>query len=133
MSTPPLTAPQLVAAARGQIEEISPVELERRVAAGAVLLDVREPAEFAEGHLAGAANIPRGLLEFRVATHPAMASGASPELALHERPIIVYCRGGGRAALAAQSLQVMGFKAVASLTGGIQGWRDSGRPTVAES
>ena len=133
MSATPLTAPQLVAAARGRIEEISPVEVERRMAAGAVLLDVREPAEFAAAHLAGATNIPRGLLEFRIETHPAMAGGTSPELALHDRPIVVYCRGGGRAALAAQSLQAMGFKAVASLTGGIQGWQASGRPTVTES
>ncbi len=132
MPANPLTAPQLVAAARGRIEEISPAELERRAAAGAVLLDVREPTEFAEGHLAGASNIPRGVLEFRVEAHPAMACATSPELALRDRPVIVYCRSGGRAALAAQSLQGMGFNAVASLAGGIQSWRDSGRPTVAE-
>ena len=130
MSTSPLTAAQLVAATRDKIEEIPAVEVERRVAAGAVLLDVREPEEFAEGHVAGAANIPRGLLEFRVEAHPAMAGVTSPELALRDRPIIVYCRSGGRAALAVKSLQDMGFSAVASLAGGIQGWRDSGRPTV---
>lgn len=132
MSANPLTAPQLVAAARGRIEEISPAELERRVAAGAVLLDVREPAEFAESHLAGAADIPRGVREFKVEAHPALAGVVAPEPALRDCPMIVYCRNGGRAALAAQSLQDMGFNAVASLIGGIQGWYDSGWPVVTE-
>ena len=132
MSANPLTAPQLVAATRGNIEEISPAELERRIAAGAILLDVREPEEFAEGHLTGASNIPRGVLEFRVEAHPAMACVTSPELALRDRPIVIYCRSGGRSALATQSLQNMGFNAVASLAGGIQGWCDSGRPTTTK-
>ena len=133
MPANPLTAPQLVATVRGMIEEISPDELERRVAAGAILLDVREPAEFAEGHVAGATNIPRGVLEFKVEAHPAMIRIAAPELALRDRPVVVYCLSGGRAALAAQSLQGMGFNAVASLAGGIQAWRDSGRATVAKA
>ena len=133
MPANPLTAPQLVATVRGMIEEISPDELERRVAAGAILLDVREPAEFAEGHVAGATNIPRGVLEFKVEAHPAMVCIAAPELALRDRPVVVYCLSGGRAALAAQSLQGIGFNAVASLAGGIQAWRDSGRATVAKA
>lgn len=132
MPTTPLTASQLVAAARARIKEISPAELERRVAAGAVLLDVREPDEFAEGHLAGATNIPRGVLEFKVEAHPALACVTAPELAVRDQPIVVYCRSGGRAALAVQSLQGMGFNAVTSLADGFEGWCTSGRPVVAE-
>ena len=131
MSAHPITAQQLVAAARSGIVEISSVELERCMAWGAVLLDVREPAEFAEGHIAGAASIPRGVLEFQVEAHPSLACVTAAELALRDRQIIVYCRTGGRASLAAQSLERMGFNAVASLTGGILGWQDAGRPLVA--
>lgn len=123
-----LTAHELVAQARAGVEEITAEELLRRVAAGANLLDVREPGEYAEGHIAGAANIPRGVLEFKVEAHPALACRTAPELALRDRPLVVYCLTGGRAALAVESLQRMGFTAVASLAGGIQGWQQAGRP-----
>jgi len=127
MKTPPRTAQQLVDAARRGIEEISADEMQRRLAMGAVLIDVREPAEFADGHIAGAANIPRGVLEFQVQAHPAMNCTTAPELALHDRPVTVYCRMAGRAALAAESVVRMGFSAVASLAGGILGWQQEGR------
>ncbi len=127
MSHAALSAPQLVAAAQANIEEIAAAELERRVAAGAALVDVREPGEFAEAHIAGAANIPRGVLEFQVEAHPALACRTAPELALRERPLVLYCRTGGRAALAAESLQRMGFSAVASLAGGFEAWQAAGR------
>lgn len=127
MARSPMTAPELVAQARAGVEEIDAAELQRRVAAGAALIDVREPAEFAEGHIAAAVNIPRGVLEFQVEAHPALACATAPELALRERPLLIYCRTGGRAALAAESLQRMGFGAVASLAGGILAWQADGR------
>lgn len=120
------TAEDLVRAAKEQIQELSAREVADRLAAGAdfVLIDVRESAEFASGHIPGAVNIPRGVLEFEVAAHPAMANEiTAPELARHERPICVYCRSGGRSAVAAQSLQEMGFTSVTSLAGGLLDWR----------
>lgn len=132
MSTHPFSAEQLVASARDGIEEISATELGQRLTAGAALLDVREPAEFAQGHIAGAVNIPRGVLEFQVEAHPALACTTAPQLALRERQVIVYCLSGGRAALAAQSLGRMGFHHVASLGGGILAWQAEGRATTLE-
>ncbi len=76
-----------------------------------------------QGHIPDAVNIPRGVLEFEVAAHPALANEiTAPELAHHERPICVYCRSGGRSAVAAQSLQEMGFTSVTSLAGGLLDW-----------
>jgi len=116
-----LTANQLVEHARGRIVEIAPHAFAAEDA-GAVLIDVREPAEFATGHLPGAVNIPRGVLEFQVGSHPALAGPP--------RPIVLYCRSGGRAALAALSLSMLGFDGVRSLTGGIMGWTEADLPVV---
>ena len=66
------TASDLVNAARQQIGEVDPAALAREMSAPPVLIDVREPAEFASGHLPGAINIPRGVLEFQVEAHPAL-------------------------------------------------------------
>ncbi len=118
----------LVASARRRIRELTPTHVLAAVAAGAALVDVREPAEFAEGHIAGAANLPRGVLEFQVEAHPALACRTAEPLALRERPLVLYCRTGGRAALAAESLGRMGFSAVSSLAGGVLGWQDAGLP-----
>ena len=116
-----LTADDLVAAARGRIVE---VEAKAFAAApgDAVVLDVREPAEFATGHLAGAVNIPRGVLEFQVDAHPALAR--------KDVPLVLVCRSGGRAALAADSLQAMGFCNVRSIRGGMLAWQQGGLPLV---
>ncbi len=123
------TAEDLVQIAKQQIREITVVELADTLATGQdlVVIDVREAGEFASGHIPGAANIPRGVLEFEVAAHPAMANEiTAPELAHHARPICVYCRTGGRSAVAAQSLQDMGFTSVTSLAGGLLDWTAHG-------
>ena len=117
----PLTASQLAERARGRIVEIAPRAFAAEDA-GAVLIDVREPAEFATGHLPGAINIPRGVLEFQVESHPALVGGP--------RPVVLYCRSGGRAALAALSLSMLGFDEVRSLAGGIMGWTEAGLPII---
>ena len=124
-----LTADDLVAAARGRIVE---VEAKAFAAApgDAVVLDVREPAEFATGHLAGAVNIPRGVLEFQVDAHPALACTTDPALARKDVPLVLVCRSGGRAALAADSLQAMGFSNVRSIRGGMLAWQQAGLPLV---
>lgn len=125
----PVTAADLVAQARSRIREIAPQALHAQLQPG-VLIDVREPAEFQTGHLAGAVNIPRGVLEFQVEAHPAVANVSDPALAHKTRAVVLYCRTGGRAALAALSLQQMGFTEVRSLAGGIDGWIAAGLPVT---
>ncbi len=116
-----LTTSQLVDHARARIVEIAPYAFAAENS-GVVLIDVREPSEFATGHLPGAINIPRGVLEFQIESHPGLA--ALP------RPIVLYCRSGGRSALAALSLSMLGFDEVRSLSGGIMGWTEADLPIV---
>ena len=124
-----VTAAELVAAARAAIREVAPAEcagLQPRP----VLIDVREPGEFREAHLAGAVNLPRGVLEFQVDAHPAMGCTTATALADRRQPVLLYCRSGGLSALAAQSLVAMGFSDVRSIAGGIQAWQQAGLPLV---
>ena len=88
-----------------------------------MLIDVREPAEYVAGHIPGSVNIPRGVLESEVEPGPEMGGLTAPELRDKNRPIYLYCRSGGRSALAADALQSMGFARVASLAGGIIAWK----------
>jgi rhodanese-related sulfurtransferase len=122
----PKTVAELVGEANARVQSISPQDAAAEAALGkAVLLDVREPVEW-EHHIAGAVQVPRGVLEF-------MADPASPR---HKpeldpaRRVIVYCRSGHRAALAAATLKDMGFENVANLTGGISAWQEAGLPTT---
>ena len=83
-----------------------------------VLLDVRTAVEFADGHIAGAINIPHDQLPARI-----------PELSVHkDRDIILYCRSGARAEHAARALQQHGFVRLALLSGHMQSWRAANRP-----
>ena len=119
------TAADLVAAARQRIREVAPLQF-HDAPGDAVVIDVREPAEFETGHVPGAINIPRGLLEFQVDAHPAVATGADPGLPHRDRPFVVYCLSGGRAALSADALRQLGFSDVRSIAGGLNGWREAG-------
>lgn len=84
----------------------------------AFVIDVREPNEFAAGHVLGAKNLPLARLE---------APGA--DLAKKkERPVIVYCDGGDRSAKALATLKKQGFTRVANLSGGIAAWQQAGLP-----
>jgi rhodanese-related sulfurtransferase len=111
--------------ARSQIHEISAGDLvaQQAQAAGSSpatlhLLDVREDHEWALGHIPGAAHLGRGILERDIERLiPAM-----------EAEIVLYCGGGYRSALAARSLQEMGYTRVRSLAGGFRGWQEAGRP-----
>ena len=122
-----MTAADLVADARRQIREIDPGQLVSH-ANGCVLIDVREPAEFDTGHIADAINLPRGVLEFQVDAHAAVANVSDPALSHKQQLIVVYCRTGGRSALAALNLQRMGFSNVRSIAGGITEWAAAGLP-----
>lgn len=119
-----LTMEQIVARARARIREISAEALRAGVEEDAVLIDVREPEEHAADHIPGSVNIPRGVIEAEVEPRPELGGVTAPELQDRHRPIYLYCRSGGRSALAADALQQMGFTKVASLAGGILAWRE---------
>ena len=125
-----LTVRDLIAAARTRIREVQPAELLELQGFGCPVVDVREPEEFAEGHIPGAVNIPRGLLEFEVDGHPAVRYETAEALAHRERPVILYCLSGGRSALAAEALLRLGFTNPMSLDHGILGWEDAGPPVA---
>ena len=127
--TRPMTAAELVAEARARIREVAPTAFAAD-RGDAVLIDVREPAEFETGHIPGSINIPRGVLEFQVDAHPAVANVGDPALSHKERPIVVVCRTGGRAALSAVNLQRLGFADVRSIAGGVLAWGEAGLPLV---
>ena len=129
MSPSSITASDLVAEARAAIRETSPSGF-HAAPGDAVVIDVREPAEFETGHIPGSINIPRGVLEFQVDAHPAVANVSDPALSHKERPIVLVCRTGGRAALSALSLQRLGFADVRSIAGGVLAWGEAGLPLV---
>ena len=123
-----ITANDLVARARAEITEIAPQALDPATLAGLSVIDVREPGEYAQGHLPGAINLPHGVLEFQIEAHPAMACSTTEALQARDRPLLVYCLTGGRSALAALSLQELGFRHVRSMAGGVKAWSAAGLP-----
>jgi rhodanese-related sulfurtransferase len=109
--------------ARAQVKEITPEEGARLLAQpdreGWTFLDVREPDEFAAGHVPGARSQPRGFLEVKAdLEHPKRDAW----LAQRDRPLVLYCGGGQRSVLAARTLQEMGFSRVVSMAEGWTGW-----------
>lgn len=100
--------------AREHITLVNADRAEELIKAGALVLDVRESAEFQQGHLPKAVNVPRGVLEFKVGNHP--------QLQDQSLPILIYCKNGGRSTLAANTLQQMGFTQVEMLIEGFDGW-----------
>ena len=115
------TAYELVADAKSAIHEVTVAEAAEVIEGGVIVIDVREPGEFASGHIDGAVNIPRGLLEFRVAQIEALKE--LPIAEQHQTKIVLYCRSGGRSALATARLQEMGYQNVHSLQGGFNAWQ----------
>jgi rhodanese-related sulfurtransferase len=126
------TSQQLVAEAKARIAEVSVMQLADAVKqhSDTILIDVREPAEYTQQHIAGSVNYPRGVLEMNIHNHPSVASsGCEPALALqqlNQQAVYLICRSGARSALAAESLQRMGFTQVYSVAGGMQAWLDAG-------
>jgi rhodanese-related sulfurtransferase len=122
-----LTVQNLIADALTKVSEIDADRLLSLRASGVPIIDVREPAEYVSGHVPGAVNIPRGLLEFEVDGHPAVNCRKDPALSHRDEPVVLYCRSGGRSALAAEALQRLGFRNPLSLAGGFVGWTSAGR------
>ena len=120
-------AADLVAEAKARVENLGPDAVEAELQRGdAVLVDIRDAPELAEnGRIPGSVHVPRGMLEFRADT-------SSP---YHQAPldpskrVILHCASGGRSALAAQTLQDMGYERVAHLDGGFNAWKEAGKPT----
>ncbi len=108
---------ELLAAAKSQIAEVDTATAEQRIAAGATILDVREPDEYEQGALVGAIHIPRGHLEAQV-------ENKLPDRAAD---VVVYCAGGVRSAFAAKTLGELGYTNVVSMAGGFGRWKDEGR------
>jgi rhodanese-related sulfurtransferase len=120
-------APQflkLVNESKTKIKETNVADVKRRMDAGEkfLLVDTREDNEWAGGHLPGAVHMGRGVIERDI---EAQVPDTSTKL-------VLYCGGGFRSALVAESLQKMGYKNVESMDGGWKGWLSAGLPTVKD-
>ena len=116
----------MVAEAKGRVENLTPEQVVAEVKGGdVVLVDIREDDELRrDGVIPGAVRAPRGVLEF-------WADPTSPyhrEVFDPDRRTILYCASGGRSALAADTLQGMGYANIAHLDGGIKAWKEGGNP-----
>jgi molybdopterin/thiamine biosynthesis adenylyltransferase/rhodanese-related sulfurtransferase len=110
---------ELLAQVKREIEEIDPRSASALLERGeAVAVDVREQNEWDEGHLPSAVHVPRGFLEQRI-------EQAAPN---REQPVVLYCAGGARSALAAKTLEELGYDRVYSLAGGFTDWKRNGLP-----
>jgi rhodanese-related sulfurtransferase len=101
--------------ARMRIREIAPREM-AKLKQSPVIIDIRENDEFVQGHISGARNVSRGVLERKV-------KNIVPDPL---SPILLYCSCGSRSALAADNLQKMGYQNVYSLKGGLSAWLEAG-------
>ena len=113
------TGTDLVAEAKERIKEVTPREVLEMVNqnANVVYLDVREPNEWNLGRLPNAMHIPRGNLESNIEARVG-----------REETIVIYCARGNRSALAADTLQQMGYENVSSMADGWGGWIAVGGP-----
>jgi rhodanese-related sulfurtransferase len=112
------------------VKEHMPWDLEERLKENPdiLMIDVREPYEYEAMHIEGSLLVPRGILESACEWD---YEETEPELVMaRDREVVVVCRSGQRSVLAANSLQVLGFRNVASLETGIRGWKDYDLPLV---
>jgi sulfur-carrier protein adenylyltransferase/sulfurtransferase len=102
---------------KSRIDEVDPAAVREQVGNGAVIVDVREPEEWAAGHIPGALHVPKSYLESRI-------EGAVPD---REGHVVLYCASGNRSAWAARTLiEDLGYEHVESMTGGFTLWKDRG-------
>lgn len=130
-----MTYTELVEEARRHVSEVFPDDVAERLVAdhGSLLLDVREPDEFAALHLPGTLNVPRGILEPAAEwgfedTVPPLASARDAD-----REVVVICRSGQRSLLAGRALQRLGFSLVHSMKTGLRGWDEEVVPFLDAS
>ncbi len=125
------TAAELVAEAKQRVVNLTVADVAAEIEAGdPLIVDIREPAERDEnGSIAGAISAPRGMLEFYAdPTSPYHLAEFDPN-----RRVILHCAAGGRSALAADTLQQMGYTDVAHLDGGFTAWKQAGQPVEGGS
>jgi phage shock protein E len=112
---------KLVAETKKRITEISPTEAAAKSKIGkALIVDVREKDEWNEEHIPDAIHLSRGTIEFDI----------EEKVPDQNAMIICHCGGGGRSALATESLQKMGYKNVRSMAGGFKAWKAAGLPAT---
>ncbi len=117
----------VVARVKATIKECTVSQAKEALTLQTLIIDIREPEEFARGHIPGAVLSPRGLLEFEI--HGLVQRTATnPNLAPEDRDIVLYCGTGGRSALATDALDRMGYRNVRSMDGGIVAWSAAGLP-----
>ncbi len=116
------TSKNILDEARAQIKQIDIDEARRMMDKGAILIDVREPDEWRQGHIPQAIGISRGFLELRI----------EEKVPDHKANVIVQCASGTRSLLAARTLKELGYEHVYNLTGGFNAWKDRGLPFVAD-
>lgn len=110
----------LVNEARAQIRQCTVADVKARLDRGEqfLFIDVREDSEWAAGHAAGARHLGRGILERDI----------EAQVPDRDTPIVLYCGGGFRSALAARDLGRMGYRQVVSMDGGWKAWQEAGHP-----
>ncbi len=123
----PKTMQSMLAAAQAKVPQIDVVEARARHGR-AVFVDVRDQHEVAAGRIPGALHVPRGHLEFMADP----ASSNHPPALTADAELVIYCAAGGRSALAAATLQEMGYARVANLVGGYGAWITAGGPSRRE-
>ncbi len=115
------TTDQRLAELHSQVPEISPTEAARRMASGALMLDVREADELAAGSPRGALHVPRSFLELRI-------EEKAPD---RDQALLLLCEVGIRSLFAAASLQQLGYREVYSVAGGYSAWKAAGLPCAS--
>ncbi|MCC2617437.1 rhodanese-like domain-containing protein [Aestuariibacter halophilus] len=109
----------LAGLAHGQTEHEISAQTLLQAPADYQIVDVRSAEEYAQGHVPGAINLP----------HDQIAELAQAQLVASGKPVVLYCRSGRRAQLAAEALQALGYDNLLHLSGDMQGWQDAGHPT----
>ncbi len=123
-SSPPVVKPK-VEAAQKHVKTIGMDEYREIVEnpGAALIVDVREPHEYAAGHVPGSINIPRAVVESQIVNHVSVSGKADME-----RPIVLQCQSGKRASLAAESLQDLGFTQTTVVIMNLDDWKKAGNP-----
>jgi len=115
---------KIVNDAKTRVKESDVREIKARLDRGEklILVDTREESEWARGHLPNAIHLGKGVIERDIEKQV-------PDKAA---PLVLYCGGGFRSALAADNLQKMGYTSVISMDGGWRGWNEAGFPTAKD-
>jgi rhodanese-related sulfurtransferase len=117
---------QLLSAARRKLTRLTPQEVDRALAKGAILIDIRSEAQRArDGTVPEARFVPRNVLEWRL---DPSSRWCDPELARPDALVILMCDEGYQSSLAAATLQELGLSRATDLLGGFQAWRTAGLP-----